>query len=218
MAKVLNQGFSPMTKELDDFVPEMESLKGKMLVEIPHIFNAFLVDLLAKEKINVENVENVEVDAYGNPFISLGDTRFLLPKKEINVEVDAYGNPFISVADIRISLAVALVAKNGICVYKRKGNELNFNDGVDDVIGSVGYGTPSLFFKVPPELWQTKVKSAKIAQNYAWEITDCVGDKEIVKMPIIILQMEDVFCTVQVEDIENPTAKMQVVIKELKNK
>ena len=218
MAKVLNQGFSPMTKELDDFVPEMASIEGKMLAEVPHIFNAILVNLLAKEKINVENVENVEVDAYGNPFISLGDTRFLLPKKEINVEVDAYGNPFISLGNTRVSLAIAITSKDGICTYNRKGTELNLNDGVVDVIGSVGYGTPSLFFKVPPELWQTKVKSAKIAQNYAWEITDCVGDKEIVKMPIIILQMEDVFCTVQVEDIENPTAKMQVVIKELKNK
>ena len=189
MAKVLRQGFSPMIRKVDNLVPEMESLKGKMLVEIPHIFNAFLVDLLAKEKINVENIE-----------------------------VDSYGNPFISVADIRISLAVALVAKNGICVYKRKGNELNFNDGVDDVIGSVGYGTPSFFFKVPAGLWQTKVISAEIAQNYAWEKTDCFGDKEIVEIPIVILKIEEnVFCT-KVEDIENPTAKMKIVIKELKNK
>ena len=189
MAKILGQGIKPITKDLEVFVPEMEAIEGKMLAEILGVFNAFLFSLLKKKEIELKNIEE-----------------------------DIYGNPFISLEYTRISLAIALVTKNGICVYDRKGTELNFNDKLD-VIGSVGYGTPSLFFKISSEMWKTKVISAKIAENYAWEITDCVGDKKLVQMPIIILEMEEgVFSTIQVEDIREPTSKMQVVLEHLLNK
>jgi len=131
------------------------------------------------------------------------------------VEEDPYGNPFISLGDIRVSLVIAIVSKGEICTYKRKGTEINQNHGID-AIGSVGYGVPSMFFKIPSELWSSKIKSATLAKNYAEEYTDGDGDKKLIKMPVIILEMEEeVFCTIPVLEIQNPTAKMQVVIEEL---
>lgn len=179
MAKVIEQGVSPITNDLEVFVPEMETIQGKMLAELPHIFNGFLA------------------------------------KKQFFVAEDPYGNPYIDLGDTRVSLVIAIITENGICTYKRKGTELNFNDGID-AIGSVGYGIPSLFFKIPSEMWNQKIKSAKLAQNYAWEKTDGDGDKKWVKMPVIILEIqENVFCTIPKEKIQKPTAKMQVVLNEL---
>ena len=182
MAEVVKQGISPMVEELKVFVPKMETIKGKLLAELPHIFNGFLA------------------------------------KKEFYLAEDAYGNPFIDLGDTRVSLVIAIVSDNEVCTYERKGTELNLNDGID-AIGSVGYGVPSLFFKVPSELWSSKIKSATLAKNYAWEKTDGDGDKKWVKMPVIILEMEeDIFCTIPQKGIKKPTAKMQVVLEELKNK
>jgi len=37
MVKVLNQEVFPITKDLEVFVPEIETIQGKMLAELPHI-------------------------------------------------------------------------------------------------------------------------------------------------------------------------------------
>ena len=148
-----------------------------------------------------------ELPAVLNAFLALNNFK---------LEVDSYGNPFIvDEKDSRISIAVAIVNGDEVCTYRRKGNELNLNQGVD-VIGAVGYALSSLFYKLPKELWSIKVKKASLARNYAWETTDGDGDKELVKMPIILLELEEnPMCSIPILEVQNPTAKMQAVIEEL---
>ena len=180
MAKVIEQGFSPVGPIIEQFIPSLEPLKGMKLGLLPSYLDNYLKD---------------------NDFI---------------LEKDSFGNPYIvDKKDNRVAIAIAIVDGNEVCAYTRDGSEPNLNDGID-IIGSMGYALPSLKHKVSEEMLELKIHSARLAENYAWETTDGDGDKRLVKMPIILLELEESsMCSVPVADIQNPTAKMQVVIDEL---
>lgn len=135
---------------------------------------------------------------------------------EFNLEFDTYGNPFIvTEKNERVSLAIAIVSGKEIYAYDRTNKELNLNDGID-IVGSIGYGVPSLFFKIPHKFWNIKIKTAKLAYNYAWEKTDKKGDKENIIMPIILIELDsNDINTVLINKLIKPTSKMKVVINEL---
>ena len=139
-----------------------------------------------------------------------------LAVNNFKLEVDNYGNPYIvGEKDCRVSLAIGIVDGDKVCTYERNNSGLNLNNGID-VIGAVGYGLSSLLHKVPEKYWGFRVKNARIAKNYAWETTDGDGDKTLIKMPIILLELEkNPMCPISIKDIQNPTAKMQAVIEEL---
>ena len=178
---------------------------AKVIYQGPAPFGPMLEQYVPDMK-KFEGKMLAELPAMLNSFLAMND---------FSLDVDSYGNPYIvGEKDCRVSLTIAVVNGNEVCTYKRDGTE-NQNNGID-AIGAVGYGLSSLLFKIPKEMWGIKIKSAKIAKNYAWETTDGNGDKGLIKMPIILLELEEnPMCSIPVADIQNPTAKMQVVINEL---
>lgn len=143
----------------------------------------------------------------------------LLAGTPVTIEFDAYGNPFaVTENDERVALAVALTHKDKVFVFNRDGKTLqNANAGID-VIGSVGFGISALFHKIPAALAYKKVASVRVTDYVAVEETDGQGDKAVVKMPIVIVEVADVVGVeehfVEVPDIaEGQTAKLQAAIK-----
>jgi len=138
-----------------------------------------------------------------------------LATNSFDLQQDQYGNPFVVFENSRLSLAVAIVSNSKLVAYKRTGNEQNFNEGTD-IIGSVGYAIPGIFFKVSQDFWNVKVLKAILCKNLAWEKTDGVNDLENILMPVILLEVDDArLILVEPCDIQEPTAKMACVIKEL---
>lgn len=139
------------------------------------------------------------------------------------IEWDNYNNPYVVVDGARVALAVVLTHENKVFVYNRDGvnihNEKNTNTNVTfDIIGAVGFGVSSLFYKIPTELVMKKVAHVNISDHLAVEETDGQGDKAVVKMPIVIVEVADVIGVeeyfVEVPGIaEGQTAKLQAAIK-----
>lgn len=196
MAKIEDQGIRPLDKKDMEFIPDLKALQcgtpyAKKLGALP----AYLASALTK--IVLDTNSTIKSDGFG----------WYYPVRK-------NGN--------RVSLVVAIVnSNNEVCTYDRKnddiGKEQNTNIGID-AIGSKGYCVNGLYDKVPKELWDIRIKSAKIAKNIAWEKTDSNGDCENVDMPVILIELEEnPMCMVKADSINDATAKMQVVINEFQN-
>lgn len=145
----------------------------------------------------------------------------LLAGLDAKVEWDAYNNPFIVAENSRIALATVLVYENKIFVYNREGLDLqNLNEKLD-VIGAIGFGISSGPFKWPVEMTMKKIKSVKFSDFMAVEETDGDGDYGLVKMPIVVVEVEDIkgleshFIDIPEINEKTMTAKLQAAIKSL---
>jgi hypothetical protein len=194
MAYVTNQGVIPITKELMEFIPDLISLQcetpyAKKLVALPAFLAAALPDIVKKTGSKIGS--------------------------------DGFGWSYPITKDARVSLVIAIVnSKNEVCIYDRRDNDIgleqNSNIGAD-ALGSKGFAVNSLYDKVPEEAWSRRIKSARIAREIAWEKTDGLDDCVNVFMPVIVIELKDnPLPSISVSEITNPTAKMQVVINELK--
>lgn len=196
MTEILDEGIKPLTKQIIEFIPDLKALQcgtdyAKKLGALP----AYLASALPS----------------------------IVIKTNSSIQSDGFGWYYPVTKDgARVSLVIAIInSDKTVCTYERKGNDIgkeqNKNIGID-AIGSKGYGINGLYDKVPAELWNIKIKSAKIAQNMAWEKTDGINDCKNVSMPVILIELEEnPLCSVPINEIDKPTAKMEVVIKELQN-
>lgn len=146
-------------------------------------------------------------------------TGLLAKVKPENIDFDAYNNPFILTnKGERVSLAAVIVYKNKIFVYNREGKNLqNLNEKLD-VIGAIGFGISSGPFKWPNEMNIKKVKKSYFSDFYAEEITDGNGDRKKILIPIVVIELENI-CGLENHFINIPqvnntqTAKLQAAIK-----
>lgn len=137
---------------------------------------------------------------------------------------DSYGNPFVRKDDkTRVSLAAVIRCEEKIFVFNRREEYLkNLNKKVD-IVGSVGFGLPSLFPKVPPGLWGYPVTSVVLTDYMAQETTDGEGDLPNILMPIVIINLlsirryEKYFVPFHQVDPASGTAKLQAAIMALKS-
>lgn len=137
---------------------------------------------------------------------------------------DSHGNPFVRKDDkIRVSLAAVIRCGEKIFVFNRREEYLkNLNEKVD-IVGSVGFGLPSLFHKVPPGLWGYPVTSVTFTDYMAQETTDGEGDLPNILMPIVIINLlsisryEEYFVPFRQVDPTGGTAKLQAAIMALKS-
>lgn len=137
---------------------------------------------------------------------------------------DAYGNPFVRKDDkTRVSLAAVIRCEEKIFVFNRRGEYLkNLNEKVD-IVGSVGFGLPSFFHKVPTGLWEYPVTSVVFTDYMAQETTDGEGDLPNILMPIVIINLlsikgyEKYFVPFRQVDPAGGTAKLQAAIMALKS-
>lgn len=174
-------------------------------------------DLLEQLGVNLENFQpNVLAQ------VPIMATALLSEVDNTLIEYDAYCNPYIVTnMDERVSLAAAIIYQNKIFVYNRENKDLqNLNEKLD-VIGAVGFGLSSGPFKWPVEMSLSNVKSYYFSEYYAEEKTDGTDDKKIVKMPIVVVELDSI------EGIENhfidipeindsQTAKLQAAIMAIK--
>ena len=110
-----------------------------------------------------------------------------------------------------------------IFVFNRREEYLkNLNKKVD-IVGSVGFGLPSFFLKVPPGLWEYPVTSVVFTDYMAQETTDGEGDLPNILMPIVIINLlsisgyEKYFVPFRQVDPTSGTAKLQAAIMALKS-
>lgn len=137
---------------------------------------------------------------------------------------DSHGNPFVRKDDkIRVSLAAVIRCGEKIFVFNRREEYLkNLNEKVD-IVGSVGFGLPSLFHKVPQGLWGYPVTSVTFTDYMAQETTDGEGDLPNILMPIVIINLlsirgyEKYFVPFRQVDLTGGTAKLQAAIMALKS-
>ena len=136
---------------------------------------------------------------------------------------DSYGNPFIlRNENTRVSLAAVIRCGEKIFLFDRQDKKLENENKKVDIIGSVGFGLPSLFHKVPQGLWGKPVKSVVFTDYMAQETTDGEGDLPNVWMPIIIIDLlsiegyEKYFVPVPQEN-DGMSAKLMAAIRALKS-
>ena len=137
---------------------------------------------------------------------------------------DSHGNPFVRKDDkTRVSLAAVIRCEEKIFVFNRREEYLkNLNEKVD-IVGSVGFGLPSFFLKVPPGLWEYPVTSVVFTDYMAQETTDGEGDLPNILMPIVIINLlsisrcEEYFVPFRQVDPAGGTAKLQAAIMALKS-
>ena len=137
---------------------------------------------------------------------------------------DSHGNPFVRKDDkTRVSLAAVIRCEEKIFVFNRREEYLkNLNEKVD-IVGSVGFGLPSFFLKVPPGLWEYPVTSVVFTDYMAQETTDGEGDLPNILMPIVIINLlsisgcEKYFVPFHQVDPTSGTAKLQAAIMALKS-
>lgn len=136
---------------------------------------------------------------------------------------DSYGNPFIlRNENTRVSLAAVIRCGEKIFLFDRQDKKLENENKKVDIIGSVGFGLPSLFHKVPQGLWGKPVKSVVFTDYMAVETTDGEGDLPNVWMPIIIIDLlsiegyEKYFVPVPQEN-DGMSAKLMAALRALKS-
>lgn len=137
---------------------------------------------------------------------------------------DSHGNPFVRKDDkTRVSLAAVIRCEEKIFVFNRREEYLkNLNEKVD-IVGSVGFGLPSFFLKVPPGLWEYPVTSVVFTDYMAQETTDGEDDLPNILMPIVIINLlsisgyEKYFVPFHQVDPTGGTAKLQAAIMALKS-
>lgn len=137
---------------------------------------------------------------------------------------DSHGNPFVRKDDkTRVSLAAVIRCEEKIFVFNRREEYLkNLNKKVD-IVGSVGFGLPSFFLKVPPGLWEYPVTSVVFTDYMAQETTDGEDDLPNILMPIVIINLlsinryEEYFVPFRQVDPTGGTAKLQAAIMALKS-
>jgi hypothetical protein len=148
-------------------------------------------------------------------------TGLLAKVKPGNIDFDAYNNPFILTNEgERVALALVIIYNNKIFVFNREGKNLqNLNEKLD-VIGAVGFGISSGPFKWPNEMNMLKITRSYFSDFYAEEKTDGDGDKKIVLMPIVVVELENIDGLeenfIDIPNInDNQAAKLQAAIKTL---
>ena len=136
---------------------------------------------------------------------------------------DSYGNPFILRDETtRVSLAAVIRCGEEIFVFDRQDKDLENKNEKVDIVGSVGFGLPSLFHKVPQGLWEKPVKSVVFTDYMAVETTDGEGDLPNILMPIVVIDLlniegyEKYFVPVPQED-DGMSAKLKAAIRALKS-
>ena len=136
---------------------------------------------------------------------------------------DSYGNPFVRKDEkTRVSLAAVIRCGEEIFVFDRQGKTLENENKKADIIGSVGFGLPSLFHKVPQGLWEKPVTSVVFTDYMAQETTDGEGDLPNILMPIVVIDLlniegyEKYFVPVPQED-DGMSAKLKAAIRALKS-
>lgn len=136
---------------------------------------------------------------------------------------DSYGNPFIlRDENTRVSLAAVIRCGEKIFLFDRQDKKLENENKKVDIIGSVGFGLPSLFHKVPQGLWGKPVKSVVFTDYMAQETTDGEGDLPNVWMPIVIIDLlsiegyEKYFVPVPQEN-DGMSAKLRAALRALKS-
>ena len=136
---------------------------------------------------------------------------------------DSYGNPFIlRNENTRVSLAAVIRCGEKIFLFDRQDKKLENENKKVDIIGSVGFGLPSLFHKVPQGLWGKPVTSVVFTDYMAQETTDGEGDLPNVWMPIVIIDLlsiegyEKYFVPVPQED-DGMSAKLRAALRALKS-
>ncbi len=136
---------------------------------------------------------------------------------------DSYGNPFIlRNENTRVSLAAVIRCGEKIFLFDRQDKKLENENKKVDIIGSVGFGLPSLFHKVPQGLWGKPVKSVVFTDYMAQETTDGEGDLPNVWMPIVIIDLlsiegyEKYFVPVPQEN-DGMSAKLRAALRALKS-
>ena len=146
-----------------------------------------------------------------------------LVAKAKEVGWDSYGNPFVRKDEkTRVSLAAVIRCGEKIFLFDRQDKKLENENKKVDIIGSVGFGLPSLFDKVPQGLWEKPVKSVVFTDYMAVETTDGEGDLPNILMPIVVIDLlniegyEKYFVPVPQED-DGMSAKLQAAIGALKS-
>lgn len=137
---------------------------------------------------------------------------------------DSYGNPFVRKDDkTRVSLAAVIRCEEKIFVFNRREEYLKNLNEEADIVGSVGFGLPSFFHKVPQDLWAYPVTSVVFTDHMAQETTDGEGDLPNILMPIVIINLlsisgcEKYFVPFRQVDPASRTAKLQAAIMALKS-
>jgi len=196
MADIQKQGTKPFEKRWKKFLPSLKELQvgtkyAKKLGALPAYLNSQLANILKTTGCNIDSDGN----GWYYPITKEGE---------------------------RLSLVIAIVNSNGeTCTYERINQDLNKEQNKNlgiDAIGSKGYAVNGLYDKVPVKFWGIKIKSAKFAREIAWETSDGENDCKNIIMPVLLIELEEnPMCMVKADSINDATAKMQVVINELKN-
>ncbi|MCH2188958.1 hypothetical protein MK079_03975 [Candidatus Gracilibacteria bacterium] len=200
MANIQTQGIRKISSLEKDLLPDLKALQigtkyAKKIIDLP----AYLGSQLS-------------IVANKNPNCSIQD--------------DGYGWSYLVHSDTRISLALAIInkASQSVFIYNRNGNqasEQNTTFAKDDIIGSKGYMVNSISDKLPQDFWAYKITSAYFSDQIAYETTDENGDCKNIVMPILLVEIEenlhqiDNLIMTKIKDINNPTSKTSVVIREL---
>ena len=179
-----------------------------------------LINLLKTDDWKSDQLPSIKADYLEEVPVKL--TGLVAGAKEIGW--DSYGNPFVRKDDkTRVSLAAVIRCEEKIFVFNRRGEYLkNLNEKVD-IVGSVGFGLPSFFHKVPTGLWEYPVTSVVFTDYMAQETTDGEGDLPNILMPIVIINLlsisgcEKYFVPFHQVDPTGGTAKLQAAIMALKS-
>lgn len=146
----------------------------------------------------------------------------LLAKTKEHIEWDKYGNPYIVKDNARISLAAAIIHKDKVFCFDRKDKAFENESNKIDVIGSVGFGLPSLMHKIPVKMFQKKILNTNWSPYVAIEETDGYGDKKMIKMPILVIELEETdgieqFFSELPKTSEKNTAKLNAAIEAIQH-
>ena len=179
-----------------------------------------LINLLKTDDWKSDQLPSIKADYLEEVPVKL--TGLVAGAKEIGW--DSYGNPFVHKDDkTRVSLAAVIRCEEKIFVFNRREKYLkNLNEKVD-IVGSVGFGLPSFFHKVPQDLWAYPVTSVALTDYMAQETTDGEGDLPNILMPIVIINLlsisgcEKYFVPFHQVDPTGGTAKLQAAIMALKS-
>ena len=121
---------------------------------------------------------------------------------------DSYGNPFVRKDDkTRVSLAAVIRCEEEIFVFNRREEYLKHLNEEADIVGSVGFGLPSVV----------------LTDYMAQETTDGEDDLPNILMPIVIINLlsisgyEKYFVPFHQVDPTGGTAKLQAAIMALKS-